>query len=224
MPSERFTIRGIGKKSISFTEAVAEKRGFQGKVDYFKAPLTQSAKHEQGFAKLASIMNDSIDSRADEILKKAMPDKVGVYKKIRQLQGNFVDAKRIAEDHLVRQQANNPFSLTELLIGGAVGGAAGAQQGGATGAGAGTLIAAVATKQGRKALPRILAKGANTIAKALKGNLASQEIAKKVFGKFAPALKAANDHGTPALLATHLMLYNQSEDYRRQIQEMDDVE
>ena len=109
-------------------------------------------------------------------------------------------------------------SLTDMLF--TLGGATIGSQSGdpLTGTPSGGVGALLLIKGMKKAGPRVLAKGANTIVKGLKA------AGKAELGKFYPAIKAAEKSGVPAVMATHLLLYSTDDEYKKQIQEMDDVE
>jgi len=234
-------------KKLSLKEAIAEKQGFQRRVNFFKSQSGTSPGQgigpvEQGFNDFQKKMNGFIDKKADQIINKIHPDKSGTFKRIRELQGNFIDAARITQDALDRKAANNVFSLTDIIIGtaGVAGGAAAA---GPTGAVKGLAIAG-AIKGGNYAAPRVLANLANVGSKAAGSKAtkltadviargtatAANKIAnglKKNFnrmGVFKDALQEAGKRGTPSLLATHLILFKTNEDYRKQIEDLDEVE
>lgn len=243
-----FAADWAGKK-MSISEAIAERQGFQRRVNFFKSrsattPGQAAGPVENAFDDLQKLLNKKIDSKSDEVIGKYFPDKAGTFKRIRQLQGNFIDASRITQDALDRKAANNMFSLTNVILGSAGFGASAATGdsaiesgikglalvGLAKGAGysAPRLLASLANV-GRKTagsqpvkatadvLSKGLAVGANRVANGLKKNF-------NKLGKFGEPLKEASKRGTPSLLATHLILFNTSDDYRRQVEDLDEVE
>jgi hypothetical protein len=202
-------------EKFSVSDALAERQSFQQAVKYSKAQLDPA---EYAYNKFSGILNDMMDSKADQIVKITAPEKSGMYKKLRDLQRTFTESLKIADNQVSKKQANNVFSLTEKMTGiGTMAGEIAQGRGTIESAIKGALITG-AVKAVGNVLPVAGAKAANTIVKGLRRASTAE------LGQYANVLKEASKRGVPGILATHLLLFSTDPEYKRQIQELDDVE
>lgn len=188
-----------GPEQYTLSQAEAEKRGFQGKVNW---------NNPEGNASNAAA-SDVFKNAVEDNATKANPDLASDFQDAKDTYGllsPITEATEKKAAQATQSHGVNLHSIGGTGIGAVTGGIAGYQHGGLEGAAKGALAGALVGGLGKR-IPASTAVTADWLGNAIRN-------APTAFGKWAPALSQAASRGTNSLNATDYILQQTDPEYR----------